>query len=201
MSSFRRALDARSWPCRPASGWISAAKKRALRIHGQPAVGLRDLSGAMAAVVILSLNSFRQAAIIGLVGLSEFRPGAVRRSSVRLAVRLSGADRCARHGRPGHQRCDHRAVGAESGSAGPQWRHRRRREVVVDATRHIVSTTATTIGGFLPLILFGGTFWPPLATAIAGGRGRFRSHRAVHGAGNLSSPGPQTFKAKPRWSR
>ena len=42
-------------------------------------------------------------------------------------------------------------------------------EVVVDATRHIVSTTLTTIGGFLPLIIAGGTFWPPLATAIAGG--------------------------------
>ncbi|TNF78934.1 MAG: efflux RND transporter permease subunit [Gammaproteobacteria bacterium] len=32
-----------------------------------------------------------------------------------------------------------------------------------------MSTTVTTIGGFVPLILFGGTFWPPLATAIAGG--------------------------------
>jgi hypothetical protein len=43
------------------------------------------------------------------------------------------------------------------------------RDVVVESTRHIVSTTLTTIGGFLPLILFGGTFWPPLAIAIAGG--------------------------------
>jgi len=42
-------------------------------------------------------------------------------------------------------------------------------EVVLDATRHIVSTTLTTVGGFLPLILFGGRFWPPMATAIAGG--------------------------------
>ncbi len=42
-------------------------------------------------------------------------------------------------------------------------------EVVIDATRHIVATTFTTIGGFLPLILFGGRFWPPMATAIAGG--------------------------------
>ena len=41
--------------------------------------------------------------------------------------------------------------------------------VILDATRHIVSTTVTTVGGFLPLIMFGGTFWPPLATAIAGG--------------------------------
>ena len=41
--------------------------------------------------------------------------------------------------------------------------------VVVGATRHILATTFTTIGGFLPLILFGGRFWPPMATAIAGG--------------------------------
>jgi multidrug efflux pump subunit AcrB len=44
-------------------------------------------------------------------------------------------------------------------------------EVVVDATRHVVATTLTTIGGFLPLIFFGGRFWPPMATAIAGGVG------------------------------
>ena len=44
-------------------------------------------------------------------------------------------------------------------------------EVVVNATRHIVATTLTTIGGFIPLILLGGRFWPPLATAIAGGVG------------------------------
>ncbi len=44
-------------------------------------------------------------------------------------------------------------------------------DVVVEATRHILATTFTTIGGFLPLILFGGRFWPPMATAIAGGVG------------------------------
>jgi multidrug efflux pump len=35
--------------------------------------------------------------------------------------------------------------------------------------RHIGSTTITTIGGFLPLIIAGGGFWPPFAIAIAGG--------------------------------
>ena len=40
---------------------------------------------------------------------------------------------------------------------------------VSSCTRHISSTTITTIGGFLPLILAGGGFWPPFATAIAGG--------------------------------
>jgi len=42
-------------------------------------------------------------------------------------------------------------------------------KVVVDASRHIVSTTVTTFGGFLPLILEGSEFWPPFAMAIAGG--------------------------------
>lgn len=46
---------------------------------------------------------------------------------------------------------------------------RRTREIVVGSSRHIVSTTVTTFGGFLPLILAGGGFWPPFAIAIAGG--------------------------------
>lgn len=43
------------------------------------------------------------------------------------------------------------------------------REIVVAATRHIVATTLTTMGGFIPIILQGDVFWMPLATAIAGG--------------------------------
>jgi multidrug efflux pump len=40
---------------------------------------------------------------------------------------------------------------------------------VQSCSRHISSTTITTVGGFLPLILAGGGFWPPFAVAIAGG--------------------------------
>jgi multidrug efflux pump subunit AcrB len=43
------------------------------------------------------------------------------------------------------------------------------RSVVMDSSRHIISTTLTTFGGFLPLILEGSQFWPPFAMAIAGG--------------------------------
>ena len=43
------------------------------------------------------------------------------------------------------------------------------RDVVMGSSRHIVSTTVTTFGGFLPLILEGSQFWPPFAMAIAGG--------------------------------
>lgn len=42
-------------------------------------------------------------------------------------------------------------------------------ETVFAATRHIVATTLTTLGGFVPIILTGDVFWMPLATAIAGG--------------------------------
>jgi multidrug efflux pump subunit AcrB len=47
------------------------------------------------------------------------------------------------------------------------------REAVVDtvvvATRHLVSTSLTTMAGFAPLVLAGGSFWPPVAVAIGGG--------------------------------
>ena len=42
-------------------------------------------------------------------------------------------------------------------------------DVVLRSTRHVLATTITTIAGFTPLLLGGGGFWPPLATAIAGG--------------------------------
>ncbi|MEM9206716.1 MAG: efflux RND transporter permease subunit, partial [Pseudomonadota bacterium] len=42
-------------------------------------------------------------------------------------------------------------------------------EVLTGSSRHILSTTLTTFGGFLPLILAGGGFWPPFAMSVAGG--------------------------------
>ncbi len=42
-------------------------------------------------------------------------------------------------------------------------------ENVMSCSRHIVSTTITTVMGFIPLILSGGKFWPPFAFVIAGG--------------------------------
>ena len=38
-----------------------------------------------------------------------------------------------------------------------------------DCGRHVLSTTLTTAAGFVPLLLDGGEFWPPLAVVIAGG--------------------------------
>ena len=41
--------------------------------------------------------------------------------------------------------------------------------VVERCSRHILSTTITTFGGFLPLLFAGGGLWPPFAAVIAGG--------------------------------
>ncbi len=40
---------------------------------------------------------------------------------------------------------------------------------VLASGRHIFSTTLTTFGGFIPLMLEDGLFWPPFAVAVAGG--------------------------------
>ncbi|MCC5839989.1 MAG: efflux RND transporter permease subunit [Opitutales bacterium] len=45
-------------------------------------------------------------------------------------------------------------------------------DAVMSCGRHLTSTTLTTIGGCLPLILLvGGDFWPPLAIVLVGGVG------------------------------
>jgi multidrug efflux pump len=42
-------------------------------------------------------------------------------------------------------------------------------DVVSVCTKHIGSTTLTTVAGLIPLILSGGGFWPPFAIVLAGG--------------------------------
>jgi multidrug efflux pump subunit AcrB len=41
--------------------------------------------------------------------------------------------------------------------------------IVSICTKHISSTTITTVAGLLPLIIAGGGFWPPFAVVLAGG--------------------------------
>ena len=42
-------------------------------------------------------------------------------------------------------------------------------KVIVRSTRHVLTTTITTVAGFIPLFLDGGQLWPPLAICITGG--------------------------------
>ena len=123
----------------------------------------------MIAVIVLSLNSFRYAGVIGAVGFLSI-------GLALLGVWISGypLGYTAMIGTLGliglaingaiivlsALKANPAAKGGDVGAAT---------DVVLESTRHIISTTITTIVGFLPLILFGGYFWPPLAMAIAGG--------------------------------
>ncbi len=42
-------------------------------------------------------------------------------------------------------------------------------EVILRSTRHVLTTSITTISGFIPLLFLGSAFWSPLAVCIAGG--------------------------------
>lgn len=124
---------------------------------------------AMTAVVILSLNSFRQAGLIGLVAILSF-------GLALLGLRIFGYPfgYMALIGALGMMglAINGAIIVLSALKASPEARSGETEavvNVVMDASRHIISTTLTTIGGFIPLIVNGGKFWPPLATAIAGG--------------------------------
>ncbi|MGK7919068.1 MAG: efflux RND transporter permease subunit [Trichodesmium sp.] len=124
-----------------------------------------------ASILVLSLNSFRATAIIGGVAICAIGLGffslwlfgypfgftsligtfglvgiAINDSVVVLAAILEDPE-------------------ASTGN------RRAMRQVVMGSTRHVVATTLTTMIGFVPLLVEGGSFWPPLAVAIVGGVG------------------------------
>lgn len=69
------------------------------------------------------------------------------------------------------------------------------REVVVKATRHVLTTTATTTMGFVPLLLDGDPFWRPLAIAISCG---------IAGSSFLAiyfAPAAYILLYRPRWQQ
>ncbi len=123
----------------------------------------------MVATLVLSFNSFRMAGIIGMVGVfsTGLALGALwlfgypfgfmaivgAMGLVGVAVNDSIVVLSALRAHPAARLGDPQAVV----------------EVVLHSTRHVISTSVTTMAGFLPLLLDGGQFWPPLATAIACG--------------------------------
>lgn len=137
--------------------------------EGQLTALMMPLMLLMMATVVLTFNSFIKAGVIGLVAalsaglafLSLYVLGhpmgfmAIMGMMGLIGLAINGAIivMSALDDNPAARMGDRTAI----------------RNVVVDSSRHIISTTLTTIGGFLPLILFGDTFWRPLASAIAGG--------------------------------
>lgn len=123
----------------------------------------------MAATLVLSFGSFRAAAIIALVGVMSIGLGLA--SLWVFGFPFGFMSIIGTMGLVGVAINDAIVVlaaarGDEKAAVGDVIALR---NVVVKATRHVLSTTITTIAGFTPLLIAGGQFWPPLAVAIAGG--------------------------------
>ncbi|QDV06200.1 Cobalt-zinc-cadmium resistance protein CzcA [Planctomycetes bacterium Poly30] len=123
----------------------------------------------MAAALVLTFNSFRMAGIIAIVGFLAV-------GLALLAVAVYGAPFgfmtiVGAMGLIGVAINDSIVVlaalredeGADRGDIDATV------QIVRRASRHVFSTSLTTMAGFAPLIVAGGAFWPPLAVAIAGG--------------------------------
>ncbi|MEO0645381.1 MAG: efflux RND transporter permease subunit, partial [Cyanobacteria bacterium J06650_10] len=123
----------------------------------------------MVAALVLSLSSFRQALIIAFVGVGSV-------GMALFSLKLFGAvfgfmAIIGSLGLVGIAIND--SVMVLSGlNENPQAKAGDRQAiayVVNKSTRHVITTTITTMAGFVPLLMSGGPFWRPLAIAIAGG--------------------------------
>ncbi|MDJ0591218.1 MAG: efflux RND transporter permease subunit [Pleurocapsa sp. MO_226.B13] len=123
----------------------------------------------MITALVLSLGSFRQAGIVGGVAI-----GCIGTALFSLKVAGSPLGFMAIVGTMGLVgiAINDTVIVLSALNEHPQAREGNRtaiENVVVKATRHVVTTTVTTIAGFIPLLISGGPFWRPLAIAIAGG--------------------------------
>ncbi len=126
---------------------------------------------AMATALVLSLQSFRSAGIVAMIGVGSVGMAlfslwafgsllgfmAIVGTMGLIGIAINGGiivlsavneDEAASQG-------DRNAIQA----------------VVMRSTRHVLTTTITTMVGFAPLLLSGDPFWNPLSVAIAGGIG------------------------------
>ena len=137
--------------------------------QGALAGNLGVLVVLMVAVLVLSLSSFKLAGIIGIVGICSIGLGLF--SLWLFGFPLGFMAIIGTIGLVGVAINDSVVVLASllENPAAKKGNRRALRQVVLHSTRHVITTTLTTAIGFLPLLLQGGGFWPPLAIAIAGG--------------------------------
>lgn len=168
LNDFRTQLE--QWPLPEGYefefGGEAAERDRAV---GNLAGSVGVLMVLMVATLVLSFGSFRMAGIIGTVAMLSaglglgslwlfgfpfgFMAIVGTMGLVGVAINDSIVVLAALRENARETRRDHTAV----------------RNVVIHSSRHVLATTVTTIAGFVPLILEGGGFWPPVAVTIAGG--------------------------------
>ncbi|MEL7508797.1 MAG: efflux RND transporter permease subunit [Cyanobacteria bacterium J06554_1] len=127
------------------------------------------LALVMVMALVLSLGSFRQAGIVAMVGV-----GSVGMALFSLKVFGAVMGFMAIVGSMGLVgiAINDTVIVLSALNEHSEAKHGDRKamvDVVIKATRHVITTTITTIAGFVPLLISGGPFWRPLAIAIAGG--------------------------------
>jgi len=170
LATFQQELKARNFELPPGYAYEWGGEQEASnQAVGNLLLYVPLLMIGMIAALVLSLNSFRQAGIIALVAV-----GAVGMALFSLWVFNSILGFMAIVGSMG-------LVGIaindsivvlsafNEDEAAQRGHPQAIQKVVIKATRHVLTTTITTIMGFVPLLLAGDPFWRPLAIAIAGG--------------------------------
>lgn len=170
LSNFQAALEQANFELPPGYRYeFGGEQAESQRAVGNLLAYVPLLVVLMLAALVLSLGSFRQAGIIaavavGSIGMALFSLrvfGAIlgfmaiigSMGLVGIAINDSVIVLSALNDHPDAKAGKRQAI----------------IHVVIKATRHVVTTTITTIAGFVPLLVSGGMFWQPLAIAIAGG--------------------------------
>ena len=139
---------------------------------GQLATYAPVLLVLMITTLILTFNSVRMAAVIGSVAILSVGLGFLSLWISGLPVGFNPLLGCA--GLIGVA-INGSIVVIAAINANPAAKAGNTDAIVSEAmscSRHILSTTFTTVGGLVPLLLFSeGSFWPPLAVVLAGGVG------------------------------
>ncbi len=172
LTDFQNAMEERDFELPPGySTEIGGEQAESSEATGDLLSYVGLLLIAMGTALVLSLRSFRSAGIVAVVGI-----GSVGMALFSLWVFNSVMGFMAIVGTMG-------LIGiAINGSIivlsainedkqASQGDRKAIQTVVMRSTRHVLTTTVTTMVGFTPLLISGGSFWRSLAIAIAGGIG------------------------------
>ncbi len=172
LEEFRRRFEAKGirlpGGCELSYGGEAAERDQAV---GNLMANVGVLGVLMVASLVLSFRSYRNAALIGVVGAMSLGVGLG--SLWLFGFPFGFMSIVGSMGLVGVAINDSIVIlaGFEEDPDAARGDIRAMVRVVLGASRHVLSTTLTTVAGFIPLVLAGGGFWPPLAVAISGGVG------------------------------
>ncbi len=170
LAEFKQRLEASGFQLPPGYSleWGGESEKRNTAV-GNIIATVGILLILIITTLVLSFGSFRSAGIIAIVGFCSI--GLALTSLWIFGYPLGFMAILGTFGLIGVAINDSIVILAaiRSHSAARMGDRQAMEDVIVHSTRHIITTSITTVFGFAPLLLDGGEFWPPLAICLAGG--------------------------------